>query len=158
MPIYPNVSFWSSFDIGQWLILLLLYIPVQSSVPGSTNTTTTTTTHPVGRIQIAAEDPDDDTQPLYVNARQYHRILKRRAARAKLESSGKVVRKRKVSDENHCSKPLDGLYSCCLFFLYHFVVLSSAFTSQLVVLLVILFQVLFFFKFMPCSIFLSILF
>ncbi|BFZ03987.1 hypothetical protein BsWGS_07026 [Bradybaena similaris] len=67
-----------------------------SSVPGSTNTTTTSTSpHPVGRIQISAEDPDDDTQPLYVNAKQYHRILKRRAARAKLESSGKVVRKRK---------------------------------------------------------------
>ncbi|XP_035828283.1 nuclear transcription factor Y subunit alpha isoform X3 [Aplysia californica] len=66
-----------------------------SSVPGSTNTTTTSTPQPVGRIQIAAEDPDEDTRPLYVNAKQYHRILKRRAARAKLESTGKVVRKRK---------------------------------------------------------------
>ncbi|GFO01380.1 nuclear transcription factor y subunit alpha, partial [Plakobranchus ocellatus] len=89
-----------------------------SSIPGSTATTTIITTNsnnsgaqqsspatntsvgnsaqpPPGRIQIAAEDPDDDSQPLYVNAKQYHRILKRRAARAKLESTGKVIRKRK---------------------------------------------------------------
>ena len=68
------------------------------SVPGSTNTTTVPSAQPVGRMQIAPEDPDEDNRPLYVNAKQYHRILKRRAARAKLESTGKVVRKRKVSD------------------------------------------------------------
>ncbi|KAK3759515.1 hypothetical protein RRG08_045801 [Elysia crispata] len=85
------------------------------SIPGSTATSTIITTNsgnnslqqagtttngtnssqaPAGRIQIAAEDPDDETsQPMYVNAKQYHRILKRRAARAKLESTGKVIRK-----------------------------------------------------------------
>jgi len=49
-------------------------------------------------MQIAPEDPDEDNRPMYVNAKQYHRILKRRAARAKLEQCGKVIRKRKVSD------------------------------------------------------------
>lgn len=34
-------------------------------------------------------------QPFYVNAKQYHRILKRRVARAKLEESLKVARGRK---------------------------------------------------------------
>lgn len=34
-------------------------------------------------------------QPFYVNAKQYHRILKRRAARAKLEESLKVARGRR---------------------------------------------------------------
>uniref|UniRef100_A0A060TEL4 Transcriptional activator HAP2 n=1 Tax=Blastobotrys adeninivorans TaxID=409370 RepID=A0A060TEL4_BLAAD len=34
-------------------------------------------------------------QPFYVNAKQYHRILKRRIARAKLEESLKVARGRK---------------------------------------------------------------
>jgi len=31
---------------------------------------------------------------MYVNAKQYHRILKRRAARAKLESEGRVPKER----------------------------------------------------------------
>ncbi|KAK9473249.1 CCAAT-binding transcription factor (CBF-B/NF-YA) subunit B-domain-containing protein, partial [Dipodascopsis tothii] len=34
-------------------------------------------------------------QPLYVNAKQYHRILKRRLARAKLEESLKVSKGRR---------------------------------------------------------------
>ncbi|GFO36888.1 nuclear transcription factor y subunit alpha [Plakobranchus ocellatus] len=40
--------------------------------------------------------PSSDTgdEPLYVNAKQYHRILKRREARAKLESQGKLPKER----------------------------------------------------------------
>jgi len=36
-----------------------------------------------------------DEEPLYVNAKQYHRILKRRAARARLEEVGRLSRQRK---------------------------------------------------------------
>ncbi|CAM0137015.1 Transcriptional activator [Umbelopsis sp. WA50703] len=36
-----------------------------------------------------------DEEPLYVNAKQYHRILKRRAARAKLEEMNRVAKARK---------------------------------------------------------------
>ncbi|XP_050409910.1 nuclear transcription factor Y subunit alpha isoform X1 [Patella vulgata] len=57
-------------------------------VPGSTNTTT------VNRLPIPNCDDVVD-EPLYVNAKQYHRILKRRIARAKLEAEGKISRYRK---------------------------------------------------------------
>ncbi|KAI7903530.1 CCAAT-binding transcription factor (CBF-B/NF-YA) subunit B-domain-containing protein, partial [Cokeromyces recurvatus] len=36
-----------------------------------------------------------EEEPLYVNAKQYHRILKRRAARLKLEEMHKLERTRK---------------------------------------------------------------
>jgi len=38
---------------------------------------------------------DDRDQPLYVNAKQYNRILKRRQARARLESLGKIPKERR---------------------------------------------------------------
>lgn len=38
-----------------------------------------------------------DEEPLYVNAKQYHRILKRRLARARLEELNRLSRSRKVS-------------------------------------------------------------
>ena len=37
-----------------------------------------------------------DEEPLYVNAKQYHRILKRRQARAKLEAQGRIPKTRQV--------------------------------------------------------------
>nr|CAG8550334.1 5550_t:CDS:10 [Entrophospora candida] len=38
---------------------------------------------------------EEQEEPLYVNAKQYHRILKRRAARARLEAENKIQRGRK---------------------------------------------------------------
>jgi len=53
---------------------------------------------------------DDRDQPLYVNAKQYHRILKRRQARAKLEAAGKIPKERRVSElpcMSVCSSSVD---------------------------------------------------
>ena len=44
-----------------------------------------------------AEAEADYEEPLYVNAKQYHRILKRRIARQRLEELNRLSRSRKVS-------------------------------------------------------------
>ncbi|CAF0863863.1 unnamed protein product [Didymodactylos carnosus] len=46
-------------------------------------------------VQMQTNETATEEEPLYVNAKQYNRILKRRAARAKLESEGRIPRERK---------------------------------------------------------------
>ncbi len=53
-----------------------------------------TTSAPPTQTTVASEPTEEE--PLYVNAKQYNRILKRRAARAKLEAEGRIPRERKV--------------------------------------------------------------
>ncbi len=43
------------------------------------------------------EDDGGDEEPLYVNAKQYNRIMKRRQARAKLENDGRIPKNRMVN-------------------------------------------------------------
>ncbi|KAG8710170.1 Transcriptional activator [Ceratobasidium sp. 395] len=51
---------------------------------------------PAPEGQAAQEDGDTlDEEPLYVNAKQYHRILKRRTARARLEEVHRLSKERK---------------------------------------------------------------
>lgn len=46
------------------------------------------------------DTPVEDDQPMYVNAKQYNRILKRRQARAKLENEMRISKERKVRLSN----------------------------------------------------------
>ncbi|XP_025087865.1 nuclear transcription factor Y subunit alpha-like [Pomacea canaliculata] len=81
--------------------------PTPSSTPTPAQTST------VQRIPIMVEDAREDDKPLYVNAKQYHRILKRRQARAKLEASGKIPKHRRKylheSRHNHALKRMRGI-------------------------------------------------
>merc|ERR550532_3258957 len=71
-------------------------------VPGSAsnsnaNTTTSSSTGgntAIQRLPISGPEMLEE-EPLYVNAKQYHRILKRRQARAKLEAEGRIPKERK---------------------------------------------------------------
>ncbi len=72
-------------------------------MPNSNSTTTTTTINNTSNLQavqrVANIQPQQvdlaEEEPLYVNAKQYHRIIKRRQARAKLENDGRIPKNRK---------------------------------------------------------------
>lgn len=59
------------------------------------NSNSTTTDSSVQRLPISGAAELLEEEPLYVNAKQYHRILKRRQARAKLEAEGRIPKERK---------------------------------------------------------------
>jgi len=62
---------------------VIMMVPGQNGVPT------------MQRIPLPGAAQMLEEEPLYVNAKQYHRILKRRQARAKLEAEGKILKERK---------------------------------------------------------------
>lgn len=61
---------------------MVMMVPSSGSVPA------------LQRIPLPGAEMLEE-EPLYVNAKQYHRILKRRQARAKLEAEGKIPKERR---------------------------------------------------------------
>lgn len=62
----------------------------------NSNAITATGGLPQGSAVAANDTQPIDEEPLYVNAKQYYRILKRRVARARIEELHRLSRQRKV--------------------------------------------------------------
>jgi len=71
---------------------VIMMVPGNSGQLQTVQMQTSGTTTP-NQTAVAPEPTEEE--PLYVNAKQYNRILKRRAARAKLEAEGRIPRERK---------------------------------------------------------------
>ncbi|XP_019945034.1 nuclear transcription factor Y, alpha, like isoform X7 [Paralichthys olivaceus] len=67
---------------------MVMVRPCAEMVPGGGGVST------MQRIPLPGPEMLEE-EPLYVNAKQYHRILKRRQARAKLEAEGKIPKERR---------------------------------------------------------------
>ncbi|XP_047678826.1 nuclear transcription factor Y, alpha, like isoform X2 [Tachysurus fulvidraco] len=87
----------STANSGQGTVTVTLPVPgnmvsaggMVMMVPGGGSTIPTIQRIPLPGAEMLEEEP------LYVNAKQYHRILKRRQARAKLEAEGKIPKERR---------------------------------------------------------------
>lgn len=84
------------FHQSVFLFLLLKMVPGGGGVPT------------MQRIPLPGAEMLEE-EPLYVNAKQYHRILKRRQARAKLEAEGKIPKERRVRKHGTLLLPTESI-------------------------------------------------
>lgn len=75
--------------------MIMLQVPTGSGVGQHLQTVPTSQHHPQAVAPRVPPPQVLEEEPLYVNAKQYQRILKRRAARAKLESEGRIPKQRR---------------------------------------------------------------
>merc|ERR1712079_515535 len=74
---------------------IIMMVPGSASASnGATTAASTGGNQAIQRLPISGPEMLEE-EPLYVNAKQYHRILKRRQARAKLEAEGRIPKERK---------------------------------------------------------------
>merc|ERR1719239_893241 len=73
---------------------IIMMVPGSASASNGATTATTGGNQAIQRLPISGPEMLEE-EPLYVNAKQYHRILKRRQARAKLEAEGRIPKERK---------------------------------------------------------------
>ena len=76
------------------------HLPLAASPLGAASVSPGGQSQEHGEGQNGQTGEQDDEEPLYVNAKQYHRIVKRRAARARLEELHRLSSERKVSSFN----------------------------------------------------------
>ena len=81
--------------------------PSRNPTPHPSSSSTSSPHHLSDPNNPPHDQPTDD-EPLYVNAKQYYRILKRRVARARLEEVHRLSRQRKVTII--CLQPVQSSY------------------------------------------------
>ena len=90
-----NVFVWAVYIQRE---LLAIYVHQQFGINTHTHARTQmlpgTLSNALARFPLGSGELEEE--PLYVNAKQYHRILKRRQARARLEQEGKIPKQRQV--------------------------------------------------------------
>lgn len=88
----------AGFDFGSILSDLKPNVPTHATSPGASTGHSKVPHHEMGGMMLCpSSSSSSEDEPLFVNAKQYHRIMKRRAARSRCEEMTRLSKERKVS-------------------------------------------------------------